>query len=434
MNDRFDLDLRSWLDSETETMVPGWLHDSAIARAMRTPQRPGWRVGLGSLWDGAGSASRGRQQRLALTAVVALLALAGLAIWILGARQETVLPSLRNGQILVARTTAGPVAEYLTMNADGSKEQLVFEARDCGQCAFWSPDGSRILIPEVRDGRLMTAVVRADGAAKIVLQPLPGSTVNLGPGGWSPDGSLIALAGWDDTDPTRRGIYVAAPDGTALRQVSRSQDGRPHDWTSFSPDGSRILFVAADPVGPSSGGIAGDLMIVNLDGTGLRRLNRDGTKVVATVRAGRPMDWSPDGSRIAFAAIEGDLDLGRSAVYLVPAGGGEPARVTDPGESVLSVDWAPTGNLILSGDSTGGTESIWTLDASRGERRTLWTSTPGDAACCGTWSPDGRLILFERGEPRRRDLWTMDVGGTVVGQVTRMPADYVWYSWTVAKE
>jgi Tol biopolymer transport system component len=175
-------------------------------------------------------------------------------------------------------------------------------------------------------------------------------------------------------------------------------------------------------------------MIVNLDGTGQRRLNPEGTKVVATVRAGRPMDWSPDGTSIAFAAIEGHLNLGRSAVYLVPADGGEPEQVTEHGEWVLSVDWAPTGSLILSGDSIGGTESMWTLDASSGQRRTLWTSTPADPACCGTWSPDGRLILFERGQPGRRDLWTMQADGTVLGQITRTPADYVWYSWTVETE
>ena len=346
MNDRFDRDLAAWLDLETETVAPSWLHDSAIAQAIRTPQRPGWRVGLATLFDGAAASTLRRRRMLVMAAVAALLALAGTAIWILGSRPETVPPPIRNGQILVARSTGGPVAEYLTMNADGTNEQLVFEAQQCGQCAFWSPDGTRILLPEVADDRLMTAIIRADGLAKVVLQPLPGSTVNLGPSGWSPDGSLIALAGWDDTNPARRGIYVAAPDGTGLRQVTRSVDGRPHDWATFSPDGSRILFVAQDPAGPSSGGIAGDVMVVNLDGTGMRRLNPEGTKVVATVRVGRPMDWSPDGSMIAFAATEGDLDLGRSAVYLVSADGGNARRATEPGERVQSVEWAPTGNVV----------------------------------------------------------------------------------------
>jgi Tol biopolymer transport system component len=431
MNDRFDMDLTAWIDSETETMAPSWLHESAIARALRTPQRPGWRVGVGTLWGGPGSSAFGRRRLLVLASVVALLTLAGGVLLILGAQRESVLPSVRNGQILVARTTDGPMSQYLTMDPDGSNEQMLFEAQECGQCAFWSPDGNAILIPETTDGRLTSAIVRADGAAKIVLQPLPGSTVNLGPGGWSPDASLVALAGWDDTDPSRRGIYVAAPDGTGLRQVSRSADGRPHDWTTFSPDGSWILFIAADPLGPSSGGIAGDLMIVNVDGTGQRQINPVGTKVVATVRAGRPMDWSPDGLWIAFAATDGDLDDGRSAVYLVSADAGAPVRTTDPQDWVNSVDWAPSGNLILSGDSTGGMDSIWTLDASSRERRILWMSRPNDSACCGVWSPDGQLILFERGRPNRLDLWTMRADGTVVGRITRRPADYVWYSWTV---
>jgi Tol biopolymer transport system component len=433
MNDRFDLDLAVWLEEETQTMAPSWLHDSAIARALRTPQRPAWRVGLGTPWDEAGSTSA-RRRVLVLAAIVALLALTGAVLWVLGARPETVVPSVRNGQILIARQTDGPLAQYLTMDADGSNERLVFEAGECGQCAFWSPDGTRILIPEVADDRLMSAIVRADGLAKVVLQPLPSSTVNLGPGGWSPDGRLIALAGWDDADPARRGIYVASPDGTGLRQVSRTADGRPHDWTTFSPDGSRILFVAQDPAGPAGGGIAGDLMVVSLDGTGQRQVNPQGTKVIVTAGVGRPMDWSPDGSTIAFAATEGDLDRGPSAVYRVPADGRGPGSVTATGGSVHSVEWAPTGDLILAGDTTDGMASIWTLDASSGERHVVWTSTPGDAACCGTWSPDGELILFERGEPHRRDLWTMRPDGTVVSRVTQLPADYVWYSWTIETE
>jgi Tol biopolymer transport system component len=430
-NDRFNRNLATWLDSEAEAMAPGWLHEAAMAKAIRTRQRAGWVVRLRGPLGGA-EPLRGREQlTLRLVVVLGLLVLLGALVWLVGSQPVPPSP-IRNGQILVARATGGPIAKYYTMNADGSGERLLFDARDCGQCAFWSPDGRWIIYPETSNGRLLTAVVRADGAAKVVLQPLPDSTVNLGPGGWSADGSLIALAGWDDTDPSRRGIYVATPEGTGLRQVSRSLDGRPQDWPAFSPDGSKVLFMSIDDVGPRQGGQAGDLMVVNLDGTDQRRLNPKGTKVVATTRTGRPMDWSPDGDQIAFAAIEGDLDAGRSAVFLVPSTGGEPVRITDPEEWTSSLDWAPHGNSVLAGDTTGGHERIWTVDAATKERRELWTSTADERACCGTWSPDGSLILFQRGPGGRRDLWTMRPDGTVQSQVTRLPADYVWYSWARA--
>ena len=315
--DRFERDLAGWLETEENVRAPDWLHAAALADALHTRQRPGWLVRLRTSSLGADRPEhRRRRSALAIAVAVGLLLLALGAAWITGSRLSPDPEAVPNGQILVARQFDSPTAEYLTMDADGSGETRLFEAEDCGQCAWWSPDGGRIMYPEIANGRLTTAIVRADGAAKVVLQPLPGSTVNVGPGGWSPDGTLIALAGWDDTDPTRRGIYVATPDGTELRQVSRSADGRPHDWTTFSPDSRHILYIATDQVGPSAGGIAGDLHVVTLDGGEDRQVNPAGTKVVATVRAGRPMDWSPDGEQIVFAAIEGDLDAGRSAVFL----------------------------------------------------------------------------------------------------------------------
>jgi Tol biopolymer transport system component len=429
-HDRFDQDVVRWLESEGGVMAPNWLHDAAIATALHTRQRPGWLVAIRStLGDRPGEASTRRRAVVRLAIVAALVVLAIAAIWAVGAWRTPTPTLIQNGQILIARVTTPPFAQYFTMDADGSAERLLFQAQDCGQCAFWSPDGRQIMFPEDSRGRLTTAIVRADGTAKIVLQPLPDSTVNLGPGGWSADGRLVALTGWDDTDATRRGIYVAKPDGSELRQVTHSAGGRLQDWATFSPDGQRLLFIAQDTVGPASGGIAGDLVIVNLDGTGQRQLNPPGTKVVATVRTGRPMDWSPDGKRIVFAAIAGDLDAGRGAVFIVDADGGEPRVLSDWGSWTTSVDWSQSSDLILSGDSSGGVESMWLISADSGARRVLWTSSARDQACCGTWSPDGALILFERGPGGRRDLWTMRPDGTVVERLTDAPADYVWYSW-----
>jgi hypothetical protein len=434
-HDRFELDVAGWLDGEGGMRAPSWLHDAAIARVVHTPQRPAWLVRLRSVLGRADApVDRRRGTLLRLVLVLGLAVLALVALWLAVAGYRPAPEPVRNGRILLARQTTAVDAEYVTLNADGTDELRLFTARDCGQCAWFSPDGRRIMLPETANGRLLTAIVRADGAAKVVLQPLPDSTVNLGPGGWSADGSLIALAGWDDTDSSRRGIYVATPDGTELRQVTRSDDGRPHDWTTFSPDGKRLLYIATDAEGPGSGGIAGDLFVVNLDGTGQGQVNPPGTKVVATAREGRPMDWSPTSETIVFAAVEGDLDGGRSAVFVANADGTDARRVSHWSTWALSVDWAPNGTWALSGDRVGGTESIWLLDMASGEQRTLWTSTSVDAACCGTWSPDAALILFQRGPTGARDLWTMRRDGSGVGQVTKKPADYIWYEWGHAIE
>jgi Tol biopolymer transport system component len=433
--ERFERDVAGWLESEGGMRAPSWLHEIAMARAIHAPQRPGWLVRLRALLGQAdGPVERASATRLRPVLVAALALLTLIALWLAVAGSRPAPDPPQNGRILVARQTTSPPAEYLTLDADGTNEVRLFTAQECGQCAWFSPDGRRIMFPESANGRLLTAIVSADGAAKVVLQPLPESTLNLGPGGWSADGSLIALAGWDDADASLRGIYVATPEGSDLRQISQSPDGRPQDWTTFSPDGRRLLYMAIDPVGPRGGGIAGDLFVANLDGTGQLQVNPTGTKVVATARAGRPMDWSPTGETIVFAAVEGELDAGRSAIYVANADGTAARRVSDSFTWAVSVDWEPDGPWVLSGDPAEGTGSIWMLDVTSGERRTLWTSTEIDGACCGTWSPDGQLILFQRGATGERDLWSMRRDGTAVARVTDKPADYIWYEWGRATE
>lgn len=430
-DDRFPGTVADWLDAEARGAAPEWLHEAAMASAVRVRQRPAWVVRLGEWSAGGPSEAVVRRQRaLRLAVVLAGLIVALIAVALIGARRAEPSP-IRNGSILVGREDGGSATRYLTMEPDGSGEHGFFEApaQECGQCAFLSPDSTHIMIPEVSGERLTTAIIRADGSAKVVLLPFPDTTVNLGPGGWSEDGARIALSGWDDTDPTRRGIYVARPDCSDLRQLTHGDDGRAHDWPTFSPDGTKLLFIAQDPVGASAGGFAGDLFVVGLDGSGLRQLNPAGTKVHETATLGRPMDWSPDGTRIVFAVIEGPLNQGRSASFIVPASGGEPVRRSEWTTWDVSVEWSPNGDWILAGGIGSSNESIRIAGPDGGAERELWPAGSSDPACCGTWSPNGERILFQRGPTDRRNLWTMNPAGGDLTQITRLPARYIWYAW-----
>jgi Tol biopolymer transport system component len=428
-DDRFTLTVSDWLETEGRGPAPEWLHEAAMASVVRVRQRPAWAARVGGWWAGGPPEIAERRQRaIRVVLVLAGLILALIAVATIAARRTEPTP-IRDGSILVARDEGTSKTRYLTMEPDGTGEREVFEANECGQCAFLSPDGTRIMIPEVSGERLTTAIIRADGSAKVVLLPFPDTTVNLGPGGWSADGSHIALSGWDDTNAARRGIYVARPDGTDLRQVTRSEDGRVHDWPTFSPDGTKLVFIAQDAVGAPGGGFDGDLFVVDIDGSGLRQLNSAGTKVHETVTNGRPMDWSPDGTRIVFAVIDGPISEGRSASFVVPAAGGDPVRRSDWVTWDVSVEWSPTGEWILSGGAGPGNESIRIARPDGSAERVLWPVDATDPACCGTWSPGGDRILFQRGPIGTRDLWTMDATGGTLEQLTHVPAAYVWYGW-----
>jgi Tol biopolymer transport system component len=422
----FDATLTHWLDDATAGMAPAGLHRDAMKAARGVRQRPMWLVAVrGGLDFGPRTGIRRlAAQRYVFVLLALALLVAALALFLLGGPRPIV-----NGRILFARETTGPTAEYFTILPDGTGEVTFLEASECGQCTFWSPDGRRIMMPKVINGRLRTATIAPDGTGEVVLA-FPGETLFLGPGDWSPDGRQIAFQGYDPSDSSRAGIYIAASDGSGLRRVSTSTDGRTHDWPTFSPDGRRIVFLAVDAdTAPPGLGFAGDLFVLEANGGVPRQLNPAGTKALATGQTGQPIDWSPDGRQLVFAAIEGPLADGRSAVFRVDAEGGVPVRVSDFGQWLLSAEWSPDGKWIAYGDVASGNESMWVAHPDGTGVRQLTGPGTSLIGCCGTWSPDGTRLLFQRGTVGSRDLWTMDLAGNVLDQITSKPASYIWYSW-----
>ena len=90
------------------------------------------------------------------------------------------------------------------------------------QLSRWSPDGTLITITAVSGSRVFAATIRPDGTGYTEL-PIDDPTLNVGCMLWSPDGTRLACEGWDDTDPTRNGIYtINASDGGDLQRVTSS--------------------------------------------------------------------------------------------------------------------------------------------------------------------------------------------------------------------
>ena len=145
--------------------------------------------------------------------------------------------------------------------------------------------------------RLLPATVNPDGTGYAVHTIGP-PTLNLPPGAWSPDGNNIAFEGWDDTDPSRTGIYVSEGFTLAKAEPVQITQAAVHDIPlDWSPDGTRLLLIQVTrcPDGDCDGG---DLYVVGSDGSTLTRLNPEGTFVSCC----NPASWSPDGTRVTFGA------------------------------------------------------------------------------------------------------------------------------------
>lgn len=170
---------------------------------------------------------------------------------------------------------------------------------------------------------------------------------------FSPDGAQIAYC--SDRDGTFE-IYVRqlAPGG---REIRITFDGRDNYQPAWSPDGRQIAY--------ASRAVPGIWLVPALGGEP-RRLTTFGS---------RPA-WSPDGATIAFqsgAVIEiaatSPAAPPPSALWTVPARGGEPAPLTRPG--------TPVGGHGAPAFSPDGTEVVFATWSVRGE---LWSVSRKDGS------------------------------------------------------
>ena len=225
---------------------------------------------------------------------------------------------------------------------DGSDPELVYAAGDYCCADRISPDHTRILVMPGTDetGSIRGGTLKLDGSG-FALLPRPDETLNLVPQVWSPDGQTIAFEGWDDSDPSRTGIYTARLDGTDLVRVT-SSPGLPHDSAlDFSPDGTMLVFfraVRAEPDFPID--IGGSLWVVNVDGTDAQQLDTGHVKPWWHAR------WSPDGSKIVF--VEERLQP-TGALWTVSPDGSHLTKVfEDPnGGFAYGPAWSPDGTKIM---------------------------------------------------------------------------------------
>ena len=126
----------------------------------------------------------------------------------------------------------------------------------------------------------------------------------------------------------------------------------------------------------------GDLWSVNLDGGLARRL---------TTHPGdeaRPA-FSPDGDRIAFSATY----EGPQEVYVMPATGGLPQRLTYEGEATV-VGWTPDGRILYATSrfSTLPNVQLAAIDPATGARDLI----PLAQAAEGSYEPRGETLFFTR--------------------------------------
>lgn len=269
-------------------------------------------------------------------------------------------------------------------------------------------------------GQYQVFSVRADGTGRRRLTNFKfGADVATA----TADGSMIAFASLAD-------IWIMRADGSGKRRLtSRHTDFSP----AISPDGGRIAFSRGTPR-------LIELMVMDADGTNTTVVvRRKGFQTYA-------VDWSPDGSRLAFT-MSRNSDNAHPRVFTVRPNGHDLARVPivfSPNtiEDAVGASWSPDGSRFVffaqpvhHGTPTCATQNgfecneVYVVGVGGGVPTRLTHDRQDDYF--PLWSPDGSQIALSHDattggcniyqEDCRYDVTVMNADGSHPRQLTHTP-------------
>ncbi len=224
----------------------------------------------------------------------------------------------------------------------------------------------------------------------------------------SPDGTSVAYA----AGPTNAmQVYVRQVSGG--RPVALTSDTTDNfRWPRWSPDGSQIAYQSNDGI-----------HVVPALGGAPRRVTRMDPGTLHTEFGGQTpisgFDWSPDGTRIVWAAGFSDTVL-----TIVTLSGGKPLSVGVPG-GAFSPAWSRDGTSIAFSVgnppftfgtayfANAGAAAIWIVRVDGSGATKLTADSTMNVS--PQWSPDGSELFWVSDRDGSRDVYVQRMRGGVIG-------------------
>ncbi len=218
--------------------------------------------------------------------------------------------------------------------------------------------------------------VRARVLAEQTIKPLTNLLGVFQPS-FSPDGNSVVFVR-DTRNHAEYGIYAMTIGASQAIPISRNEGDCCPAW---SPDGRHIAF-SREVQNRNS------LQMVDVNQAN-QASNERAIDMRGAVMSRGEVDWSPDGSAIAFAATTGVavLELKTSSVR----------RLTE--QPPLSEDWGPKFSsdgeriLFVRNRQIGQPDELWEMPAVGGSATRI-LSEPGRIASVPQWSPAGASVVF----------------------------------------
>jgi TolB protein len=218
---------------------------------------------------------------------------------------------------------------------------------------------------------------------------------------WSPDGSKVAYASYEQNKPV---VYVHDL-VSRQRRVLANEKGN-ISAPSWSPDGTKLALAMSKAGGTQ-------LFVINADGSDLHRLS------YSTDIDTEPQ-WAPDGQTIYFSSNRG----GSWHIYKMNAAGGNATRVTFKSGDNYSPRISPDGKTLAWIAQREGVFSLFALDLASGQDLLL-----ADGATEPSFSPNGKYIMYANHTGDRTSLAVVSVDGRVKQRLTTQAGNIKEPSW-----
>jgi Tol biopolymer transport system component len=309
--------------------------------------------------------------------------------------------------------------EIWTMAADGSKQTRVLPALGDGvdySLPVWSPDGKRIAYTVcTNNGGVAQNLRNEDQTAAIWTMAADGSDRKL-----LVDGATEDAQDW---------IAAWSPDA---RWIAYSR-GLNHPTT---PAPQAEANAPPGQLGPPGAAHGSSIWIVPAEGGTPQRLTQDDVDAVLG-------SWSPDGTKLAFAAGTGGNSDIRVATIFAPTFALETlpqflddhAVAADPAND-WGPTWSPDGSEIVFVSDRSGNDDVWQIllnSDSVAELDAIQLTSDGGGDWVPVFSPDGRRIAFVSDRSGEPEIWSMAKDGSDPVNLTNHPRawDGQWsVSWS----
>jgi Tol biopolymer transport system component len=267
-------------------------------------------------------------------------------------------------------------------------------------------------------------VVNSDGSGReLIVRGVADATTFS----WSPDGRRLAFSGGNRRAEV---IFVVNVDGSGLKRLTQPPRGRKRteDWSqnpSWSPDGKWIAFDGARTA--TGNWLIPDVYVMRADGSAEHRLTGGRGAQWLT-------HWSPDGRRILFEQPVGSVFKKTKLIdlYTINPDGSSKlklARVRNEADHCVCAVWSPDGTKIAyEAEGVRGRPDIYVMNADGSDRKQLTHHRARDEN--PDWSPDGTQIAFYSERVGNAEIYVMNADGLQERRVTRDP----WYDQAVRWE